>query len=87
MRTQVLAIELGLDRVHQHARRHVVDKDIFLAAVAQCLERRQGGALGVKLIHRAGGGRLPVVLDDTGGQFDRLAHAAAALVLDQAAFG
>jgi hypothetical protein len=47
----VLAVELGLDRVHHHARVQVVDPEVLRLVVAQCGHGLAGGRLGLLAGH------------------------------------
>ena len=83
----ILTVELWPHRVHHHARGHVVDPEIFVAAVAQLGQGLQGLLLGLLLRERALGGQVVVVLDQAVGDFHGLPHSVFALLHEQFTLG
>jgi hypothetical protein len=77
---EVLAVQLGLDGVHHHARLHVVDPEVLVAAVAQARHGAQGQLLGLFARQLAGHFLCMRPAHQAAGHFDNLPRGFAALL-------
>ena len=84
---EVLPVQLGTDRVHHHARVHVVDPDVFVAAVAQRPDGRRSALARLVVGHGALLAEAVEMRGNAVGRFDHLAHAGLALLQDQLPLG
>ncbi len=69
---QVLAIELGIGRMHDHARGQVVDPEVVVMVIAQRPHHLQGLLLGRVAAQRAGGLQLLEMHQYTCGRFHHM---------------
>ena len=75
----VLAVEFGLDGVHQHDRLRIAYRDVAVRAVADGRERGEGLFLGVRFGEGVLLGQRVVVVDDADGLLDDSGELIAAL--------
>ncbi len=83
----VLPVQLGAYGMHHHARVHVVDPEVFAAAVTQLGDGLQRAALCLFLADCALDGLVVVVGQDAVGDFHGLAYGTLTLLGQHVAFG